>query len=136
MDLYELVSKLDNIEKSVNEQDLALPIAQEPKPTMSVNMSAQGDSIKELLKILSTLDTEDTLNDKPEMEAYANEPDPEEEDIDYMLNTLAGGMNKPKKTHTKVGGGDNPLQKISTGESLQDSLRRELHNRLQEYKGK
>jgi len=135
MDLYELVLKLKDIEK-VTEQEIASAVVPEPKPTMSVNMSAQGDSIKDLLKILSTIDSEPATIDSPEMEAYANEPDPEEEDIDYMLNTLAGGMNKPKKTHSKVGGGDNPLQKVSTGESLQDILRTELQQKLREYKGK
>lgn len=135
MDLYELVSKLKDIEK-VTEQEMAPAVVPESKPTMSVNMSAQGDSIKDLLKILSTIDSEPATIDSPEMEAYANEPDPEEEDIDYMLNTLAGGMNKPKKTHSKVGGGDNPLQKVSTGESLQDILRTELQQKLREYKGK
>lgn len=70
-------------------------------------------------------------------EAWANEPDEEEKDIDYMVNKLAGGMNKSHATYPKVADGDNPMQKITRmGESdLQSQIRAELRKRLAEAKG-
>lgn len=132
----------------------------EPKPSISVNMNAQGaDSIQDLLRILANIDDSEESDTKldvdmdgdhqPDLavlddpedafqdEAYANEPDPEHGTVDDLLNKYAGGMNRPKSTHSKVGGGDNPLQKISAGESdLKAQIRAELMQRLQETKEK
>lgn len=129
----------------------------EPKPSISINMNAQGaDGIHDLLKILADIDGEESdtkldidmdgdhqpdvaILDEPQEEAYANKPDEEIEDIDYMLNKLAGGMNGPKGTHTKVSMADNPLQKMSAGESqekdLKSQIKEELAQRLAQYKG-
>lgn len=129
----------------------------EPKPSISINMNAQGaDGIHDLLKILADIDGEESdtkldidmdgdhqpdvaILDEPQEEAYANKPHEEIEDIDYMLNKLAGGMNRPKGTHTKVASADNPLQKISKGESqekdLKSQIKEELAQRLAQYKG-
>jgi len=35
-------------------------------------------------------------------EAFANEPEEEYQDSDFMNNELAGGLNRPKKTYPKV----------------------------------
>jgi len=154
MELRDLLVKLDEYD--------AMPVQApmpDPKPTMNVNMSAQGDSIKDLLKLLSDIDSGDAgdlppMHDKDhmivktldkdgdgdhdtddhEMEAYANEPDEDEQDIDYMVNKLAGGMNRPKKTYDKRSPGDNPMQKISD-DDLVEHFRTELAQRLAEYKG-
>lgn len=137
----------------------------EHKPSISINMNAQGSQgIQDLLKILADIDSDDkntdilppmhdqdhqivkTLDkdgdldhdmDDHKEEAYANEPDEEIEDIDYLVNKLAGGMNRPKGTHTKVSSADNPLQKIAPAESdLKAQIRAELMQRLQEAKEK
>jgi hypothetical protein len=70
-------------------------------------------------------------------EAWDNEPNPEEKDIDYMVNKLAGGMNKSHGTYPKVSGGDNPMQKITRmGEDdTRSKIRAELLKRLAEAKG-
>jgi hypothetical protein len=62
-------------------------------------------------------------------------PDPEFKDADYMLNKLAGGLNKPK-TMTKHGyqQGDNPM--AMTDSDLRSSIRAELMQRLAEAKAK
>jgi len=62
-------------------------------------------------------------------------PDPEFKDADYMINKLAGGLNKPK-TMTKHGyqQGDNPLA-MKEG-NLRDQIRAELAQRLSEAKAK
>jgi hypothetical protein len=163
MELQDLLSKLDNIDRTVDEGGYITPATMpqpDPKPSMSVNMNAQGDSIKDLLKILSDIDSGresdlppmhdkdhmivKTLDrdgdgdhdvDDHEMEAYANEPDEEEQDIDYMVNKLAGGMNRPKKTYDKRSPGDNPMQKV-TDDDVVEHIRTQLEQRLAEYKGK
>jgi|Laugresbdmm110sd_1035091.scaffolds.fasta_scaffold26404_2 hypothetical protein len=60
-------------------------------------------------------------------------PDPEFKDTDYMVNKLAGGLNKPK-TMTKHGyqQGDNPM--AMTDGDLRASIRAELMQRLAEAK--
>jgi hypothetical protein len=74
---------------------------------------------------------------KPVDESWENEPNPEEKDIDYLVNKLAGGMNKGHDTYPKVADGDNPMQKIKSMESdeLRSQIRAELQKRLAEAKG-
>jgi len=62
-------------------------------------------------------------------------PDPEFKDADFMLNKLAGGLNKPK-TMTKHGyqQGDNPM--AMNDSDLRASIRAELLQRLAEAKAK
>lgn len=71
----------------------------------------------------------------PEKEAWDNEPNEEEKDIDYMNNKLAGGLNRPKDTFPKVASGDNPMQKVKEGSDLRTQIRAELLRRLEEAKG-
>lgn len=72
---------------------------------------------------------------KDKEEAYANEPDEDHRDIDYMQNKLAGGMNRPKGTHPKVADGDNPMKKVKEGDDLRAQIHAELTQRLAEAKG-
>ena len=76
-------------------------------------------------------------DDVESREEYANEPDEEQKDIDYITNKVAGGMNKPKGTYPKVATGDNPMQKTTRmeGDELRASIRAELQQRLAEAKG-
>ena len=53
---------------------------------------------------------------------WDNSPDPEYKDSDYMINDLAGGINRPKKSFAPVNGGDNPM-KLSVKETLQKALK-------------
>ena len=73
--------------------------------------------------------------EKDKEEAYANEPDEDHRDIDYMQNKLAGGMNRPKGTHPKVADGDNPMKKVKEGDDLRAQIHAELTQRLAEAKG-
>lgn len=68
-------------------------------------------------------------------EAWANEPDECEADIDYMNNKLAGGINAPKDTFPKVAGADNPMQRVREDSDLKDQIKAELRKRLAEAKG-
>ena len=83
-------------------------------------------------------DSKDQEDDeKKKDEAYGNSveggADLEYKDIDYMVNKLAGGMNKPKGTYPKVAGGDNPMQRVESVD-LKTSIKNELRNRLAEAK--
>lgn len=143
MELRTLLEAIDRID-SIDEAPMPVAMPQDPKPTMSVNINAQGvDNMKEVLGLLSDIEShnKDVLtpmvkDEDPEMEAYANEPEKDIKDIDYMVNKLAGGMNRPKKTHDKVGGGDNPMQRISTADELEESIKEQLYKHLQEIKEK
>jgi hypothetical protein len=132
----------------------AMPSLAPPGPSIS-SIGDLGDLDKGPLKMLPNLDRDD---DGPEIKGldrdgdgdhdmddhdmekdekkneYANslgDSEPEVKDVDYMNNKLAGGMNRPKGTHPKVAGGDNPMQRVDTRESI----RAELLQRLAEAKG-
>jgi hypothetical protein len=83
------------------------------------------------------IEPNDKDDEEDKKEAWDNEPNPEEKDVDYMVNKLAGGMNKSHKTYPKVADGDNPMQKISRmeGDDLKAQIRDELRKRLAEAKG-
>lgn len=81
-------------------------------------------------------DDADSDDEENKKEAWANEPDTVEQDVDYMNNKLAGGMNKPKDTFPKVAGADNPMQKVrEDSDDLRSQIRAELQRRLAEAKG-
>lgn len=82
-------------------------------------------------------DLEPNDDEEDKKEAWANEPDEEEKNIDYMVNKLAGGMNRNHGTYPKVADGDNPMQKtIRMGEGdLRAQIRADLQKRLAEAKG-
>jgi hypothetical protein len=80
---------------------------------------------------------EDPKDKEPESkekktDEWANEPDPEYKDIDYMVNKLSGGLGR-QQTMTKhgYGQGDNPL---AMRENLRASIKQELAQRLAEAK--
>jgi hypothetical protein len=81
-------------------------------------------------------DAEEEPKDKEE--AFGNAPDgasgPEVKDTEYMINKLAGGMNRPKGQHKhSYQAGDNPMS-MPEGD-LRAAIRAELLQRLAEAKG-
>jgi len=74
-------------------------------------------------------------DDQEKKEAWANEPEECESDIDYMTNKLAGGINKPKDTFPKVSDGDNPMQRVREDSDVREQIKAELRRRLAEAKG-
>ena len=157
MELYDLITKLKSIDEGgCGDPMPSMPAKPEPPaPSMSVNINAQGiDNIEDMLGLMKKIGGIDKpempamskpmisplkmlpdMSDEKNTEAYANEPDEEEHDIDYMVNKLAGGMNRPKKTYDKRSPGDNPMQKVSD-DDLVEHFRTQLEQRLAEYKGK
>lgn len=152
-----------------------------PKPTVSINLNAQGiDDIAELMKLMTKVnpdminqpekpaaitalslpsndrpelpplkmlpdydaeqgpeDNKDDSEDKEKEEAFGNslnDSEPEVKDTDYMVNKLAGGMNKPKQmVKHSYKQGDNPMA-MPEGD-LRAAIRAELLQRLAEAKG-
>ena len=88
------------------------------------------------MDIIKIGDEEGDDKKKDKEEEFANEPDTEYKDADYMNNKLAGGMNRPKDTFPKVADGDNPMQKQrNESGDLRAQIRAELLQRLAEAKG-
>jgi hypothetical protein len=107
-----------------------------PSDMDSDNMPGDNDLDKELDDQDDDKDQDDDRGmekDDDKKNEYANEPEEEYKDIDYMVNKLAGGMNGPKGTYPKVAGGDNPMQRVEAVD-LRTSIRNELRDRLAEAK--
>jgi hypothetical protein len=80
-------------------------------------------------------DSEDKDKEDDEKKEWANDPDPELKDVDYMVNKLAGGPNRPQKmTPHGYRNGDNPL--AMEGDELRAYIKTELQRRLNEVKNK
>jgi hypothetical protein len=104
-----------------------------PSDNDSDNMPGDNDLDKDSSDQGDDGDDSDMEKDDDKKNEYANEPEEEYKDIDYMINKLAGGMNGPKGTYPKVAGGDNPMQRVEAVD-LRTSIRNELRNRLSEVK--
>ena len=81
-------------------------------------------------------------DDKEKKEGFGNavagSPGSDYKDVDYMVNKLAGGMNKPKQSFSgKPYRGDNPMAAgaYESRDALRASIRSELQQRLAEAKG-
>ena len=89
---------------------------------------------------LEKKDDNDKPDDKEEKEEgfqdATTQPDENYKDVDYMVNKLAGGMNKPKQmVKHSYRQGDNPMSMPESRETLRASIRAELQQRLAEAKG-
>jgi len=78
--------------------------------------------------------------EEKEEEAYGNSAPGDQgadyKDTDYMVNKLAGGMNKPKTmVKHSYKQGDNPMAMPESKEELRATIRAELLQRLSEAKG-
>ncbi len=62
-------------------------------------------------------------------EDLANAPDEKYADTDYMINKLAGGINKPKNMYRQAADGDNPMRtKAMPVTDLEESLMKEYND--------
>lgn len=97
------------------------------------HMEPDGDEGPEP-KMPSDDDGDEEDKKKEKDEEFANEPDVNVKDADYMNNQLAGGMNRPKQMHKhSYKQGDNPM--AMEGGDLRSQIRAELLQRLAEAKG-
>lgn len=118
-------------------------LSDEPSEPSGTNLPPEHDKDHDLVKTLDRdgdgdhdMDDHDMEKDDEEdkQEAYVNEPNETEFDIDKVI---FGGtdLHKEKKTYPKVAGGDNPMQKMESGD-LRAQIRAELLHRLAEAKSK
>ncbi len=110
---------------------------EEPKEKEAVDPDSEDDDIMtHLNKELKPFDDQQA-KDKEKEEAFGNSVDdsePETKDVDYMVNKLAGGMNRPKgQFKHSYRAGDNPMS-MPEGD-LRAAIRAELLQRLAEAKG-
>ena len=118
----------DNDDKVGGEIDFPLDHGKDHAMIKKIDLDMDGDH-----------DMDDHDLEKKEdggFQAATTEPDPEFKNADYMLNRLAGGMNRPKDTFPKVSDGDNPMKKVREGDDLRAQIRAELLQRLAESKKK
>jgi hypothetical protein len=124
-----------------------MPSMSAPPSIMSISPDAGPKPINKLLPDLSDepegptpdamkqdSDMDDMDDEEDKKEAWDNEPDETEYEMDKVV---FGGndLHKEKKTYPKVAGGDNPMQKMEGGD-LRAQIRAELLQRLAEAKSK
>jgi hypothetical protein len=115
----------DNDDRVGGEKDMALPPGHDQDHAMIKTLDKDGDGDH---------DMDDHGLDKKE--AYENEPNEEEKDIDYLLNKISGGMNRRQATYPKVADGDNPMQRVKeSNQELREKIKQELRRHLEEVKG-
>jgi hypothetical protein len=109
---------------------------EEPKEKEAVEPEGEDDDdiMTHLNKELKPFDDQ---QEKDKEEAFGNsvgDSEPETKDVDYMVNKLAGGMNRPKQmVKHSYKQGDNPMA-MPEGD-LRAAIRAELLQRLAEAKG-
>jgi len=136
LDMLKILKGFDTVEKKsiikesvVNECG---PMTQES--ASNVNISVTGNSMADIMRALANIEsTPPTMamsmdNMEAEEEAFedwANEPEEEYQDHEYMTKTLSGGLNREKKMYKPAAAGDNPM----AVESIKDRLYRELNEK-------
>ena len=146
--VYEsLNTKFQNIlSESMN---VSVNSSNDPSSVPSITVSASGEDALALGKLLQLAAVPQSAQQPCErcgemhegectMEDYANEPEEQTQDTDFMTNTISGGLNGPKIQANPNNPGDNPLamQELDkTAVNLTDSIREGLDNLYKQYKG-
>ena len=137
-----MLPDLDKEEPKDGPMDMPGPDAMN-KPGDDVSM-AQGDLDNDGDHDMDDHDMEkkdEKPDDEEKEEGFQDattQPDEQYKDVDYMVNKLAGGMNKPKQSFSgKPYRGDNPMAAgaYESKDALRNSIRAELQQRLAEAKG-
>ena len=132
--MLQMLNKLSEIPTSDVVTTDPVPLTVEPSDMSTVSpcgMSVTYDQEVEKLPVFNSTDSEVTGG----FGDVDSEPKPDLTGSDYMNNTLAGGMNKPKDAYPRVSPGDNPM-KYAASESFKESIRSELQKRLNEIKNR
>ena len=107
------------------------------KEEASQDSDEDDDIMTHLNKELKPFDDQQAKDKEEKDEAFGNSVDdsePETKDVDYMVNKLAGGINKPKQmVKHSYKQGDNPMA-MPEGD-IRAAIRAELLQRLAEAKG-
>jgi hypothetical protein len=76
-------------------------------PSQMDNSPCDGDDMEPMKKSLPAL--VDNIESEFDEDGYDNAPEEDYKDSEFMNNTLAGGINKPKKSFAPAARGDNPM---------------------------
>jgi hypothetical protein len=122
--------KTDNDDKPVDEDTveecgpMGTPGSQPDNVSMNVSLNGSGaGGIKDLMAVLRSIENGDndhdhdekmplhtiSLGDQAENEEFANQPNAEYQDINYMTKDIAGGLNDQHRQYKKEYPGDNPM---------------------------
>jgi len=115
-----------------------LPDLDKEEPKEKEAAEPEGEDDDDIMTHLNKeLKPFDDQQEKDKEEAFGNsvgDSEPETKDVDYMVNKLAGGMNRPKQmVKHSYKQGDNPMA-MPEGD-LRAAIRAELLQRLAEAKG-
>lgn len=109
-----------------------MPSVSEPPTVMSI--SPDSKPINKLLPDLSdepaaSVPNHMALKKKEHEEAYVNEPDEQEYDMDKIIAN-GNDLHKQKNTYPKVAGGDNPMQRVSEASSEARDYIRDVRDQI------
>jgi hypothetical protein len=136
LDMLKILKGFDTVEKkSVITESAVNECGMMPQESASnVNISVTGNSMADIMRALANIESGsptmamsmDSMEAEEEaFEDWANEPDEEYQDHEYMTKTLSGGLNREKKMYKPAAAGDNPM----AVESIKDRLYRELNEK-------
>ena len=104
----------DTIKDKIEDEDKTdeAEVSEEPQGEQVAVMST--DTLSQILKLAGMKQVSDADINQPEasaeeVEEYANSPEEEYADTDFMTNKLAGGVNRPKKFPNVGNQGHNDL---------------------------
>lgn len=95
-------------------------------PIVALPMPKQGPDMAKMRDMVAS-----SMDDKAE-EDYANEPDEEYANVDYMTKDLSGGLNKQKKMYAKAQDGDNAMA-VEELDKLSSSLKQAYEDFKSQY---
>jgi hypothetical protein len=111
-----------------------------PPPAPTMPMRADMENLRDKMNGLEGPPREETALDDDVrdsgIEEWDNEPEEEYQDHNYMLDDLAGGLNKPKKMYKPAAQGDNPMAVEDEDDDVRESIKDRLYNLLSEKKAK
>jgi hypothetical protein len=136
LDMLKILKGFDTVEKkSVITESAVNECGMMPQESASnVNISVTGNSMADIMRALANIESGSPTmamsmdNMEAEEEAFedwANEPDEEYQDHEYMTKTISGGLNREKKMYKPAAAGDNPM----AIESIKDRLYRALNEK-------
>ena len=136
LDMLKILKGFDTVEKkSVITESAVTECGMMPQESApNVNISVTGNSMADIMRALANIESGspnmamsmDNMEAEEEaFEDWANEPDEEYQDHEYMTKTISGGLNREKKMYKPAAAGDNPM----AIESIKDRLYRALNEK-------
>ena len=128
--------------------DDAKPVSDIMSPPMSMEPSMPSDNMSDFVKMIDKGEKqdlpgetscsscggtheEDSCSEEYDavIDEWDNSPEEEYKDANYMLNDLAGGINRPKKQFAKANDGDNAMAVEAIKSNLRKALEEALANK-------